>query len=167
VRRETNLPIETHLMISNPQRYLDAFIDAGADAVTFHLEAVDDPRPLLAHLRSKGAIAGLAYNPDTPLSAIESYLDACDLVLTMSVQPGFGGQKFDPVALEKLRLLKDMVAPETLLEVDGGVHTQTIGSCTAAGAQLLVVGSAIFEHSDYQQAVAGLTRLAQANARKA
>jgi ribulose-phosphate 3-epimerase len=167
VRRETKLPIETHLMISNPEQYLDRFVEAGADAVTFHFEAVNDPRPLLAHLRSKGAIAGLAYNPDTPLAAIEGLLDACDLVLTMSVQPGFGGQKFDEVALEKLSRLRDLVGPDVFLEVDGGVHTATIGPCASAGAQLLVVGSAIFEHPDYSQSVAALTRLAQAQARKA
>ena len=103
VRRVTTLPIETHLMISDPARYLEKFVESGANAVTFHVEAVDDPRPLLARLRSLGAAAGLAYNPTTPLSAIAPFLDACDLVLTMSVQPGFGGQSFHDVALEKLR----------------------------------------------------------------
>jgi ribulose-phosphate 3-epimerase len=160
VRRVTDLPIEAHLMISEPARYAEQFFSAGADAVTFHVEAIDDPRPLLENLHSKGAIAGLAYNPGTPLSTIADYLDACDLVLTMSVSPGFGGQEFQSVALEKLRHLSRQVGPDVLLEVDGGVNAQTIGPAVEAGAHLQVVGSAIFSHPDYAHSVATLTRLA-------
>jgi ribulose-phosphate 3-epimerase len=165
VRRVTELPIETHLMISDPERYAEAFFSAGADAITFHYEAVSNPRPLLEKLRALGAVAGLAYNPDTPLSAIVPYLDACDLVLTMSVSPGFGGQHFEPVALEKLRDLRDRVGPTVLLEVDGGVNAETIGLCAAAGAHSHIVGSAIFAEPDYQQAIANLTRLASSSTR--
>jgi ribulose-phosphate 3-epimerase len=165
VRRATELPIETHLMIANPGDHLDKFVAAGADAVTFHVEAVDDPRPLLERLRALGAIAGLAFSPETPLSAITDYLDGCDLVLTMSVHPGFGGQKFNEVALEKLEQLSRQVGPEVFLEIDGGVHAGTISRCAAAGAQLFVVGSAIFEHSNYSQIIANLRRLAQTHAR--
>lgn len=161
VRRVTDLPIETHLMINDPARYAEQFFSAGADAVTFHVEAVDDPRPLLDKLHARGAIAGLAYNPDTPLSTITEYLSHCDLVLTMSVSPGFGGQTFQTIALEKVRQLVGQVGPETLLEVDGGVNADTIGRCAAAGAHLAVVGSAIFSHSDYAQRIAMLARLAQ------
>jgi ribulose-phosphate 3-epimerase len=165
VRRETKLPIETHLMIADPERFAEQYVEAGADAVTFHVEAVDDPRPLLKRLRSLGAIAGLAYNPDTPLSAIEGFLDVCDLVLTMSVHPGFGGQSFEEVALTKLDQLTRLVGPDVFLEVDGGVNTDTIGRCAAAGAQLHVVGSAIFSTSDYSQTVASLTQLARTQIR--
>lgn len=165
VRRETKLPIETHLMISDPGQHVEQFVAAGADAVTFHVEAVDDPRPLLDRLRSQGVIAGLAYNPETPVSAIAGYLDACDLVLTMSVHPGSGGQSFEEVAVEKLEQLSRLVRPEVFLEVDGGVNAQTIGRCAAAGAQLHVVGSAIFYHPNYSETVAALTRLAHNQAR--
>ena len=165
VRRETDLPIEAHLMISDPERYVEQFVAAGADAVTFHVEAVDDPRPILKRLQSLGAIAGLACKPDTPLSAITPYLDACDLILPMSVQPGFGGQSFQNVALEKLQYLRTRVGPDVFLEVDGGVNAGTIGQCTASGAQLCVVGSAIFDTPNYTETVATLARLAQTQAR--
>jgi ribulose-phosphate 3-epimerase len=161
VRRVTRLPIEAHLMIADPARYAEQFIKAGADAITFHVEADREPGALLEKLRGWGAIAGLAYNPATPLSAIRDYLDACDLVLTMSVMPGFGCQAFQSVALDKLRELSTLVKPEVLLEVDGGVNADTISACTAAGAHLLVVGSAIFGHPDYTHSVAKLTQLAQ------
>lgn len=165
VRRATNLPIEAHLMISDPARYVEQFFAAGADAITFHVEAVNNPRPLLEKLRSLGALAGLAYNPATPLSAIADYLDACDLVLTMSVSPGFGGQAFQSVALEKIRQLSALVGQRVLLEVDGGVNASTIGQCAEAGAQLHVVGSAIFSQPNYGQSVAMLTRLAKTHSR--
>jgi ribulose-phosphate 3-epimerase len=165
VRRVTELPIETHLMISEPMRYAEQFVSAGADAVTFHVEAVADPRPLLEKLRSWGVVAGLAYNPETPVSAIAACLECCDLVLTMSVSPGFGGQAFETVALDKIRELSTLVGPEVLLEVDGGVNASTIPQCAAAGAQLFVVGSAIFRQPDYGQSVATLTRLAQSSPR--
>lgn len=165
VRRQTELPIETHLMISNPEKYCEQFVEAGADAVTFHVEAADDPRPILKRLKALGAIAGLAFNPDTPLEAIEPYLDDCDLVLTMSVHPGFGGQGFEEVALTKLEQLHERCGGEVFLEVDGGVNRQTIGRCAAAGAQLHVVGSAIFDHANYAEPIATLTRAAQTPSR--
>lgn len=167
VRQVTQLPIETHLMISDPQRYAEEYFAAGADAITFHFEAVDNPRPLLDKLRAAGAVAGMAYNPETPVSAIAPYLDACDLVLTMSVSPGFGGQQFENVALDKLRELSQRVGPNVLLEVDGGVNAETIGSCAAAGAHSHIVGSAIFEHPDYSQTLARLRRLAQSSTKDA
>jgi ribulose-phosphate 3-epimerase len=165
VRRVTELPIETHLMISEPARYAEQFLAAGADAITFHFEAVVDPRPLLQKLRSWGAVAGLAYNPPTPVSAIAPYLDACDLVLTMSVTPGFGGQHFESKTLDKLRELSARVGPDVLLEVDGGVNASTIGACAAAGAHSHIVGSAIFEHPNYSQTIAELGRLAKSQLR--
>ena len=132
-----------------------------SDAVTFHYEALREPRPLLEKLRSLGAEAGLAINPETPVSAIEPLLGACDVVLVMSVSPGFGGQSFEPVALEKLRDLRALDS-DLILEVDGGVNSKTIGDCAAAGADSLIVGSAIFREPDYAQAIAGLTRQARA-----
>jgi len=156
VRRATELPIETHLMIAEPAKYLRQFRDAGADAMTFHFEAVPDARPLLEQIRGMGAEAGLAINPATPVAAIKALLDACDILLVMSVSPGFGGQSFEPMALEKLSQLRALVTTDQLLEVDGGVNARTIGSCVAAGAYSLIVGSAIFGHSDYTQALDAL-----------
>jgi ribulose-phosphate 3-epimerase len=156
----TRLPLEAHLMIANPADYVERYYEAGVSAMTIHAEAVDDPRPVLEKIRSLGAVAGLAINPPTPVSAIRHCLDLCDLVLVMSVMPGFGGQMFDPVAFDKLRELRSLVGSEVLLEIDGGVNEATIGPCVAAGAQLLVIGSAIFKHDDYAAALGGLTALA-------
>jgi ribulose-phosphate 3-epimerase len=162
VRSCTQLPLDVHLMIDNPVDYLGEFRSAGADNITIHVEAVDDPTPVLQQIRRLGASAGLALNPPTPTSAIEPYLTECDVVLVMSVMPGFGGQQFDRIALEKLRTLESHpAARHLLLGVDGGVNDSTIGSCAEAGAQLFVVGSAIFRQSDYKGAVSELTRLAR------
>ncbi len=165
LRRLTSLPLDVHLMIDRPERYLEAFYQAGADVLTFHIEAVENPRPLLEQIRNLGAGAGVALNPDTPLATVENVLDACDLVLVMSVPAGFGGQTFHRGALEKLRRLRDL-APHVLLEVDGGVNLSTVADCAAAGAHLLVVGSAIFRHDDYAAQVTRLTESAVAAAPK-
>ncbi len=159
LRRLTELPLDVHLMIERPERYLEQFYEAGADILTFHTEAVDDPRPLLEQIHKLGAGAGLALNPATPIEIIQGALDLCDLVLVMSVPAGFGGQAFQPVALEKLRRVRDL-APDVLLEVDGGVNLANVADCTKAGAQLLVVGSAIFRHDDYAAEVQRLTESA-------
>lgn len=155
-RAATELPIDVHLMIDNPLQYIDDFRAAGADNMTVHVEALPDPRPALDRIHELGASAGLAFNPPTPLAAIESGLPHCDLVLVMSVMPGFGGQKFDPVALEKLRKLRDRSDVDPLLEVDGGIDIDTIGACAHAGAGVFVAGSAIFRHDDYASAIGQL-----------
>lgn len=160
IRRLTELPIDVHLMIQRPQNYVRQFRDAGADSLTIHVEAVEDPRPVLKQIRTLGCGAGIALNPPTPISRLEGCLDLCDLVLVMSVQAGFGGQSFNPVALDKLRQVRQMASPDVLLEIDGGIGPTTITQASAAGAQLFVVGSAIFGKPDYQQAVTELTRLA-------
>lgn len=156
VRRLTDLPLDVHLMMSNPGDYLSQFIDAGADSLTIHAEISAEATPILERIRDNGATAGLAINPRTELAKIESKLDYCDLLLIMSVDAGFGGQSFNPVALEKLKRVK-VTHPHLILEVDGGVNVQTVKQCMEAGAQLLVVGSAIFQQSDYRQAMASLT----------
>ena len=160
IRRLTKLPVDVHLMITDPLTYAPQFCDAGADAITFHIEAVDDPRPVLAAIQRRGVAAGVAINPATPLAALDGCLDLCDLVLVMSVKAGFGGQKFQPVALEKLRTLRERAGDSVVLEVDGGVNAATIADCSAAGAQLFVVGSAIFSQQDYRGAVSQLRELA-------
>jgi ribulose-phosphate 3-epimerase len=147
-------------MISEPGRYLDAFRKAGADLLTIHVETVSDARPLLQKIRALGAGAGISLNPPTPVSKLDGCLDLCDLVLVMSVMPGFGGQAFDPVGLEKLRQLRTM-APHALLQVDGGVNRETVGGCAQAGADLLVTGSALFSQSDYGRFMAEMRGLAR------
>jgi ribulose-phosphate 3-epimerase len=161
VRRVTDLPLDVHLMISRPADFVDAFVDAGADILTIHAEALPDPRPVLSRIRERGAAASLAINPPTPLEAIAPSLPLCDMVLVMSVMPGFGAQEFDPVALDKLAALKRQWGDQLLLEVDGGVNADTIAECSAAGANMLVVGSAIFRRTDatYTESIAELTQL--------
>lgn len=154
-RKITTLPLDVHVMISDPLKYAGAFADAGADVLTFHVEAVDNPRDVITAIRGFGIGAGIALNPSTPLGTIEPYVGECDLALVMSVEAGFGGQSFDAVALEKLRALRAS-HPNLLLEVDGGVNLETIRACREAGADLFVVGSGIFRHTDYRQAIEGL-----------
>jgi ribulose-phosphate 3-epimerase len=163
IRRATDLLLDVHLMISEPDRYVEPFRRAGADALTVHAEAVADPVPLLEKIRDLGAAAGISLNPSTPVAAIEKCLNHCDLVLTMSVMPGFGGQHFQPVALEKLRWLRGRVSRGTLLSVDGGVNDQTVGPCAEAGAQLFVIGTALFDHPDYRHRLGELTTLARSS----
>ncbi len=163
VRKLTTLPLDVHLMTSNPADLLEQFVAAGADFISFHVEAVADPAALLRRARQLGVAAGVALNPATPIESIEPCLAECDFVLVMSVPAGFGGQPFDPVALDKLRRLTSLVPASTPLEVDGGVNADTIGRCAAAGARFHVVGSAIFESDDYPSRVAQLRRLASEN----
>ncbi|MBN2024690.1 MAG: ribulose-phosphate 3-epimerase [Pirellulales bacterium] len=160
IRRTTALPLDVHLMISEPARYAKRFREAGADLLTFHVEVVLDPRALLAEIRELGAAAGLSLNPPTSVEQILPFLDECDSVLVMGVMPGFGGQAFDPVALEKLRRLRGANA-RTILSVDGGVNERTIASCAQSGADVLVAGTAFFGHDDYTRRLAELTSLAR------
>ncbi len=161
VRRVTALPLDVHLMISEPARYVDQFREAGADLLTFHVEAVPDPIPLLRRVRGLGALAGIAINPPTPVSVLERCLRYCDLVLVMSVMPGFGGQKFRPDVLGKLRWLRAQAESHGVLSVDGGVNGETIAPCAAAGADLFVIGTGLFSYPDYGQRLAELQALAR------
>ncbi|MBP87211.1 MAG: ribulose-phosphate 3-epimerase [Planctomycetaceae bacterium] len=160
LRGVTDLPLDVHLMIDEPASYIKQFHRAGADIITIHVETTQEPVTLLQQIRDLDCGAGIALNPGTPLERIESCLGHCDLALVMSVDAGFGGQSFQPVALEKLQSLRQMVGDEVLLEVDGGVNKETVRDCFDAGAQLLVVGSAIFQQPDYAAAVQNLTNSA-------
>lgn len=155
IRNHSDLPLDVHLMISDPLKYAQSMVDAGADSLTFHVEAVEDAAFVARKIRSMGVGVGVALNPQTELSELDGCLDEVDLVLAMSVNPGFGGQSFNPVALDKLATLKRS-RPELLLEIDGGINLETIGPARAAGCDLFVVGSGIFKHDDYTAAVAGL-----------
>ncbi len=155
IRRHSDLPMDVHLMISDPLRYAQPMVDAGADLLTFHVEAVEDAGEVAREIRSMGAAVGVALNPDTELTALDGCLDDVDMVLVMSVNAGFGGQAFNPVALAKLAALKQS-HPDLLLEIDGGINLKTIGAARAAGCDLFVVGSAIFQQDDYAAAIATL-----------
>ncbi|GAB5405932.1 MAG: ribulose-phosphate 3-epimerase [Aureliella sp.] len=155
LRKLTDMPLDVHLMISKPSQYISQFVDAGADCLTIHAEVDEPVDELLQSIRDLGVGVGLAANPDTGFESVAPLLPQCDLFLPMSVNAGFGGQTFNPVALEKLAAAK-AAHPDLLLEVDGGVNLATAGKCVDAGARLLVVGSAIFGQDDYKQAIEGL-----------
>lgn len=160
-RRLTELPLDVHLMIADPARYAVQFVNAGASLVTIHAEASDDLRPILQDIRTHGAAAGVAFNPPTPVSAIEGVLDACDFVLAMTVMPGYGGQEFTTSVLEKVRVLRDLLPPSAMIEVDGGINDETIDLAAAAGAEMFVVGSGIFRTPDYAASMKALRQLAE------
>ncbi|MFH1921725.1 MAG: ribulose-phosphate 3-epimerase [Planctomycetota bacterium] len=161
VRRLTDLALDVHLMISNPGDLIEPFRRAGADLITIHVEATPDPAKLLGEIRRLGAAAGITLNPNTPVRAVEKHLDQCDLVLTMSVMPGFGGQQFQPESIAKLRWLKERAGEEVLLSVDGGVNLETIGPCAEAGANFFVTGTALFGQSDYGERLRQFRSLAK------
>lgn len=149
VRRSTHLPIEAHLMITDPARYVDDFLQAGADLIIVHREVLADPRELLAHIRSRGAKAGIALNPETSAEALIDLLDAADLFLVMTVHPGFGGQVFIPETLPKIKQIRQWLTERGSaadIEVDGGISAATIRGAFEAGANVFVAGSAVFNY---------------------
>ncbi len=160
MRPLTDMLFDAHLMISDPAKYLDEYIKAGCEAITFHIEAEPEPVSLLRRIRDADCVAGLALNPGTPLDVIAPFVSECDLVLVMSVQAGFGGQSFIPTSIEKLKQARQMISADTILSVDGGIGVKTIAACAAAGTDLFVAGSAVFDQSDYKLAVTELSRLA-------
>jgi len=152
LRKTTRLPFDVHLMIENPDRYIDAFVQAGADWLTVHVEAAVHLHRTVTLIRERGIRAGVSLNPATPLALVEPILPYIDLLLLMSVNPGFGGQKFIEGALPKIRQAKEMIraiAPQVLLEVDGGVTLKNIRSIADAGADVMVAGASVFGSDDY------------------
>ena len=160
VRRVTHLPLDLHLMIERPERYLDDFVAAGADWLTVHVEGAVHLHRTLSRIRELGARAGVTLNPATPAAALEEALDVADLVLVMTVNPGFGGQRFIDSQLRKIAILRAMIDSRHSradLSVDGGVNAENVGSVVAAGADLIVAGSAVFnERQSVADAVAAL-----------
>lgn len=159
VRRRTALPLDAHLMVAQPERHFAAFAHAGADAITIHIEAVPEPGAALAAIGALGLRRGLSLNPGTPPETVLPWLDRVDLVLVMSVQPGAGGQSFQPAALDKLRALAARRAADGLgfaISIDGGVNAGTAPACRRAGADILVAGSYLFGAADAAAAVASL-----------
>ena len=151
IRPHYDIVFDTHLMIVNPERYIEAFAKAGADLITFHIEATCDPENVINLIHSKGLKAGISLRPKTNVMDLKPYLDKVELVLVMSVEPGFGGQKFDPNALDKIKWLKEQKVSNNYnyeIEVDGGINGETAKLCLEAGADVLVSGSYIFNASD-------------------
>ena len=161
LRRLTSMPIDVHLMVERPERYLGEFADAGASVFTFHPEATVHVQRHLATARQLGMLAGLALNPSTPVALLEEIVDDVDLVLVMSVNPGYGGQSYIPQSSDKIRrarALLDRRDSRAALEVDGGITTATIGEAWGAGADTFVAGTAVFGAADPGQAVRDLKR---------
>ncbi len=159
VRDSTNLPVDVHLMISNPDLFLADFAQAGADVLTVHVEACTHLQRTVQRIRELGMAAGVALNPHTPERSLQYVLGDLDLVLVMTVNPGFGGQAFLPSVVPKIRALRTMIDERSLpvlLEVDGGVAVGTAGSVARAGARILVAGSAIFGKGDHTEAIASI-----------
>jgi ribulose-phosphate 3-epimerase len=156
LRAATKLPLDVHLMIVEPERYVEQFAEAGADIISVHVEACLHLHRTLQHVRHLGKRAGVVVNPATPEDAIEYVLGIADLVLVMSVNPGFGGQAFLPEVLPKVEKISTMIARggrHVDLEIDGGITPETAGDATRAGARVLVAGSAVFNHTDYANAI--------------
>jgi len=153
-------PFDAHLMVSEPGRFLDSYIQAGCEAITFHLEAVAEPTELLREIRRRDVVAGLAINPETPFSAAEPFLQECDLFLVMSVHPGFGGQKFIPDVLSKVIQARAAGGDDLIISIDGGIGRNTIAACARAGTDVFVAGSSVFDEPDYTAAIADLHTLA-------
>jgi ribulose-phosphate 3-epimerase len=147
LRPVTKLPLEIHLMVEQPDRFIEGFLKAGADSFIAHYEVLPDPRPLLRHIHGLGKPVGMAIKPETPVEALEPFLGEINLALCMTVDPGFGGQKFLPESPPRIRRLRELINrlnPRCELEVDGGINEQTAKVAVEAGANVLVVGSALF-----------------------
>lgn len=163
IRRVTRIPIDVHLMIEEPQRYVEGFVRAGANLVSVHVEVCSEPRAMAALIRRRGAKASLAVNPETSLAPVLEVADAFDMILVMSVHPGFGGQGFIPESIGKLEAVRRELDRRGLqkidLEVDGGIKLDNAAAVSAAGANVLVSGSGIFDHDDYRRVIAEMRRL--------
>jgi len=159
VRKVTQLDLDTHLMLQNPLPFIAPFKEAGSDSLTVHVELEHDTEVVLAAIRDHDLKCGLAVNPSTPVDALYPYLEDLDLALVMSVEPGFGGQAFQPQALEKVRRLAGEIERRGLdlpIEIDGGVNTDNAAACRQAGARLLVAGSAVFRADNPARAIDAL-----------
>ncbi|MDX1258543.1 ribulose-phosphate 3-epimerase [Exiguobacterium sp. K1] len=163
LRQKTDMILDVHLMIDRPENFVEAFVEAGADIVTFHVEATNHVHRVLQQIKAAGAKAGVVLNPHTPLSTIEHVLEEVDMVLLMTVNPGFGGQAFIPGVMKKLSQLAALKAEHDLsfeIEIDGGVNAETAKLCIENGANVLVAGSAIYNAPDYSEAITSIRNAA-------
>lgn len=158
LKKVTDLPLDVHLMIENPEKYVEDFAKAGADILTFHYEAVkkEDIIPLIKKIKSLGVKVGISIKPKTSPDEIREFIPLVDLVLVMTVEPGFGGQKFMEDCADKLEYIKTLAKPELFIQVDGGINAQTGKICTQKGANSLVAGSYIYNSEDIRQSVLSL-----------
>ena len=164
IRPVTKMPFDVHLMITDPLKYAPRFADLGVDLITFHAEAIPDAKAAAREIASLGVSVGVSINPDTPAETIFDVLDVVDLVLVMSVFPGFSGQKFIPEVLEKVEALRQRMRPDQWLEIDGGIDPETIGPAAAAGANCFVAGAAVFGSDDPPQAIQDIRSAARKSA---
>lgn len=156
VNKVSSIPLDVHLMISNPEKYIKDFAYAGSDIITFHYEAASDKvEDLAKEIKSYGIKAGISIKPKTPVSAIANYIHLFDLVLIMTVEPGFGGQKFMPDCADKIKAVKE-ISPDVIVEVDGGINNITANYCKDLGVNALVAGNYVFLSSDMKEAIASL-----------
>lgn len=156
IKSATNLVCDVHLMITEPIRYIEDFVKAGADLITIHLEACEDVAATLSKIKDCGCKVGLSIKPNTPVAALEPYLDQVDMILIMSVEPGFGGQKFIPSSLEKIAETKAMIEEKGFcidIQVDGGIYTHNVEEVLKAGANIIVAGSAVFNGDTKQNTI--------------
>ena len=156
IRRCTDAVLDTHLMITHPEKYAERFAEAGSDHITFHVETVTDPTAFVQYLRTLGVTVGVTLNPGTPVEAVEQVAPLCDMVLVMTVNPGFGGQSFMDDAAQKCIRLRRIVGPDVRIEVDGGIDPTTVGTVKRYGADTFVAGNAIFGKPDRAAAIAAL-----------
>lgn len=144
IRKYTNMFFDTHLMIVEPEKYIERFIDAGSDGVTFHIEATDDPERCIDIIKSNGKRASVALSPDTPISAVEKYISQLDMILLMTVYPGYGGQEYIKRVDEKIRQLRKITGDNFNIEVDGGISAKNLDEVIETGANVIVAGTAVF-----------------------
>jgi len=161
LRRYSKLVFDSHLMISEPAKYLEHFVEAGVNHITFHIEATDEPEKLVDKIREFGCTAGVCLNPDTPVEAIEAVAPLCDMVLVMTVHPGFGAQQFMPEAAKKIVQVREIVGPDIRVEVDGGIDPQTTPLVVSYGADTIVAGNAIFSKSNRIAAINAIREAAK------
>ncbi len=156
IKKITDLPLDVHLMIENPEKYIEAFVKAGADIITFHFEAVSDVAAIIKQIKSFGIKAGMSIKPNTPAEVVFPYLKDLDLLLVMTVEPGFGGQKFMNDCAEKIPVIKEKAHENLIIQVDGGINADTARICTSYGANSLVAGNYIYKSADIKAAINSL-----------
>jgi len=158
LRRHSGLVFDSHLMISEPGKYVEAFAKAGVDNITFHIEVVDEPERMVERIHDLGCTAGITLNPQTPVETIAKVAPLCEMVLVMTVEPGFGGQEFMPEAAAKIPAVREIVGPGVRIEVDGGIDPETTPIVVSYGADTLVAGNAIFGRPDRAAAIEAIRR---------
>lgn len=156
IRKVTDMPLDVHLMIENPEKYIEVFAKAGADILTFHYEAASDVKAIIKKIKSFGIKAGMSIKPKTPVDVVFPYLNDLDMVLIMTVEPGFGGQKFMQNCAEKIPAIKEKAPDNLIIQVDGGINAETARICTSYGANSLVAGNYIYKSADIKSAIASL-----------